>query len=143
MKILDTVKNLFKDKKNETVEFTVRNWNEYSKNIKEWQSLNAKDNWKNAKLKNDKRLYHYSWISKVPVFLVPEPENVYDKYAIAVYIDNYHVGYVPAPFNKEKYKFFKKNNTGVAEVHGGDFKYLDEYDDIIKELSDPIIEVTI
>lgn len=41
------------------------------------------------------KLYGENW-NKVDIEVVPEPENKFDKNAVAVYANDVHVGYIPA-----------------------------------------------
>lgn len=118
----------------------VKTWGQYAENAKEVQSHHCRDNWQDAKYSTEKKTYHYGWLDSIPCEFVPEQNNKYDKNAILVVIDGLPVGYVPKTDNKNVLKFAKKYPYGVAEIHGGDRKYKDEYGDIIKETDTPIIE---
>lgn len=124
------------------LKFEVRTWNEFAKNIRAWQALNAKDQWKAATY-TTKPIYHYSWRSNVPVNFVAEPTNEYDDKAIAVYLDGLHIGYVPHEVNVIYHDVILKTGTALAEIHGGDRKKIDEYGDIVVEKFNPIVEVEI
>lgn len=141
MDFLCAIKNLLKKSKQGSVTFEVRSWGEYLQPIKQYQMIHGRDQWADGQIKSGKRLYHYSWINGVTVVLNPEPKNKYDKYAIAIYLNNEKIGYVPKPINKAFYKQLKKSKVGIAAVHGGDFKYIDEYGDVVKELRDPVVDV--
>ena len=63
--------------------------------------------------------------------LIPEPDNQYDPDAIAVYVDDTHVGYVPSK-KCAKVKRLLDSGTIVyafAEIYGGPFKIIRENDD--------------
>lgn len=63
--------------------------------------------------------------------LIPEPDNQYDPNAIAVYVDDTHVGYVPSK-KCAKVKRLLDSGTVVyifAEIYGGPFKIIRENDD--------------
>lgn len=139
-------KFIFPDNKvqvtNNNLKFEVRTWNEFAENIRAWQALNAKDQWKGAAY-TTKPIYHYAWRSNVPVNFVAEPTNEYDDRAIAVYLDGLHIGYVPHEVNVIYYDVILKTGTALAEIHGGDRKKIDEYGDILVEKFNPIVEVEI
>ena len=122
--------------------FTVRSWGEYNSNIEAWQSKNARDLWVNANY-TEKPIYHYSWENNIPVFFQAEPKNEYDSNAIAVYLEDTKIGYVPRDTNIQYYNFILKKKYGVASIHGGDRKKLDSYGDLIVERFDPIVDVEI
>lgn len=55
----------------------------------------------------------------------------------------HYIYYVPRPINQDNYKKLLKAKPIIADVHGGDSKYLDEYGDLIKDNRDPIVELSI
>lgn len=121
--------------------FKVKTWGIMQQNLNLWQSENARDQWKNAKY-SSKPLYHYSWMrSSDRASLRPEPKNEFDNKAIAVYLDDVKIGYVPSEINEDYHNKLIKNLLITVEVHGGDRKYIDEYGDIVKEKGDAIAEV--
>lgn len=125
------------------ISFKVATWGQHADNIKKWQAEFARDNWANDPEFKDKSIYHYAWKNDVPVRFVPEPENDADDKAVAVYLNSYHIGYVPRPINSQNYSLLISNPFATAQVHGGDRKYKDEYGDVIKKIDDPIVEVLI
>lgn len=141
-----TNKNLQTVQKNKekptNISFHVRTWGEYAQNIETWQSKNAKDLWINAEY-SAKPTYHYSWEDYVPIKFVAEPNNEYDDHAIAVYLDDMQVGYVPRDTNYKYYDILTSLGSTLATVRGGDRKKLDEYGDLIVEKSEPVIDVKI
>ncbi len=125
------------------IKFTVVSWGEYYDNITAWQSENAKDKWVNAEY-SEKHLYHYAWMDNVyDVRLIPEPQNEYDRNAIAVYLSNYKAGYVPSGINIDLLPIIKNSPLTTASVHGGNFKYIDKTGNIVLERRNPVVEITI
>lgn len=153
MGLLDKFTKGYADKRNEAkkhetkpspLKFTIISWGEFAENITKWQNENARDQWINAKY-SSKRLFQYSWETLTEnVRLVPEPNNRHDKNAIAVYLKDSHVGYVPRPVNEQHYKKLIASSELKADIHGGSFKYLDEYGDLIVDKEEsPKIDITI
>lgn len=79
-----------------------------------------------------------------------EPENAHDENAIKILISNnnvdfYHVGYVPTNINTELKKLLHENIELNVEclIHGGKYKTLNDFDEMIKCEKDYYIEITI
>lgn len=147
MGFLDKLSDIVNKCNNEkliSLKFKVRSWDEYTDNISKWQKENTRDQWINAKY-SSKKLFQYSWVSDTEnIILKPEPENKHSKEAIAVYLGIYKVGYVPNPVNKQYYAKLIKSKEIKADIHGGNFKYIDEYGDLIVDKeSNPVIDITI
>lgn len=131
-------KKLFKFNKapkKSNLQFQLQTWGKMEQNITEWMSHNVRDQWKNAKY-TSKRLYRFPRTNDIPVTLKAEKSNKYDSKAILVLIDARPIGYVPRPYNQNNYSKLLKAKNGFAEIHGGDFKYKDNYGDIVKEHGD-------
>lgn len=123
--------------------FAILSWGDSLQNLKNWQRNNARDQWINAKY-SAKKLYHYSWIqNSARASLRAEPTNPHDKKAIALYLDDLHVGYVPREINELYYDHLLSLSNVTVNIHGGDAKYIDETGDLISDKSDPIVEVTV
>lgn len=65
------------------------------------------------------------------VQLIPEPDNLFDKNAIAVYINNVKIGYVPAVITDVIARYMVLPHTVTASIRGGRYKEL-TLDGIIK-----------
>lgn len=72
-------------------------------------------------LQNGARIYEYARELPAPL-LLPEPENLYDPNAIAVYIGGHHVGYVPAPETGDVAPLLKQEHKTSAILSGGPWK---------------------
>lgn len=130
-------------KKPSPIKFKVMSWGEFSKNITRWQKENAKDQWINAR-HSTKKLYRYSWLTDAEnIVFKPEPKNEHDKNAIAVYLGNYQIGYVPRVVNEQYHNKLIKVKRIEAEIHGGDSKYKDEYGDLIVDRNEPVVDITV
>ncbi len=84
------------------------------------------------------------------VLLSLERDNEYDKNAIAIWIKNeiaeFKLGYVPAKINKRIHKLIEDNIDFeyVSYLKGGDYKYLDSFEEkIITKKSDYKLYITI
>lgn len=91
----------------------------------------------NSELKNvleiyDK-IYKYNPLQSSDIKLIPEPENEYDKNAIAVYLKNRKVGYVKRNETEDAAKYMKQNLKPLAKISGGPFKTLDYFDEIVEK----------
>ncbi len=136
------IKLISKSKKSKsftTLSFPVKTWDNYEENIKRWQSKNAKNNWVNAKYR-PKPLYEYEWTDTVVKFIA-EPNNNFDEKAIAVYLDNLQIGYVPREINKIYYKEILQAKKAKASVHGGNRRFLDGSGKVVQQNFGPIVDV--
>lgn len=113
------------------------------KEIEDWLSKNARNQWKNKKF-SQKPIYEFPPVRDITsVSLKKEPSNPYDKNAIAVYIGDNHVGYIPKNLNVEISNRIKYKHSLFASIYGGSSKYLDENGDLIKNDSDYVITLYI
>lgn len=82
-------------------------------------------------LLTEERIWKYSFYpSKVE--LVPEPNNIYDPYAIKVIVDSEHVGYIKKGSCKHLLKVIAEGRLGDVDctIGGGPYKYIyEDYDD--------------
>lgn len=72
---------------------------------------------------NFSKVYRFKY-PKVPVSLIPEPTNQYDKNAIMVYLNDYMIGYVPRNTTAIVSKIYKWKNVLDVSCHisGGEYK---------------------
>lgn len=132
-----------KQNRNGIPSFEVRSWGKHLDNISKWQSENTREQWVNAKF-SSRPLYQYSWASNTGhIRFVPEPENEYSNLAIEVYLDNYKIGYIPDPLNKQYYNKLINAKEIKADIYGGNSKHIDEYGDLITEKRDPIVKIIV
>jgi hypothetical protein len=68
-----------------------------------------------------RRIYEH-YFQEVPAQLVPEPDNEYDKNAIAVYISGIKVGHVPADIARDNRNEILLNQHVTAKLSGGQYK---------------------
>ena len=124
-------------------DFQVKTWGTYLTNLKQYQAKIARKQWHEATY-SKKPLYEYSWETiTTKAALRAEPNNEHDSNAIAVYLENYHIGYVPRVIN-EKYHaaLLARKNKITVELHGGNRKYIDDYGNLIETEDDPMAEVS-
>lgn len=70
---------------------------------------------------NGHRIYEH-YFQDVPAQLVPEPNNEYDKNAIAVYISGIKVGHVPAALARDNRSEILSKRHVTAKLSGGRYK---------------------
>ena len=82
------------------------------------------------------RVYQYD-TEYHPAQLVREPKNEYDPNAIAVYVDNVHIGYIAK--KDQKRIDLERIESAEVEVYGGKFKEIDfdEYEETIRQGETP------
>ena len=70
-----------------------------------------------------KRQYEYFCETKAARLML-EPDNMYDKHAVSVWVDNEKVGYVPAEFSEEAFDAVSSNRILSARVSlsGGNYR---------------------
>ena len=96
--------------------------------------------WKSTKAKlikdgkGDDEIYRFNYINK-PVKLIPEPKNEYDPNAVMVMIAGEKVGYITRNDNKKVNQILKKGDIKYisAYIHGGEYKYIDEDGNLVKD----------
>lgn len=71
-------------------------------------------------------VYEYRLKRGSKVSLVPEPENPHDPNAIAVYVDDVHIGYIPAVDCTEVHQLLSGEHTVSAYVAGGARKWVQD-----------------
>ena len=78
------------------------------------------------------RVYQYD-TEYHPAQLVREPKNEYDPNAIAVYVDDVHIGYIAK--KDQKRIDLEQIESAEVEVYGGKFKEIDfdEYEETIRQ----------
>ncbi|WP_025728471.1 HIRAN domain-containing protein [Atopobacter phocae] len=102
-------------------------FNEVVKKIIEETSFSAFEGMTNKEIEEDGgKIYKHTGYTR-KFRLESEPDNPHDKNAIAVFIDNMHVGYVPKEIAKEIQHLLNERYelSGITELVGGPYK---EYD---------------
>lgn len=79
------------------------------------------------------KIYKYNPMRSQDVKLIREPENIYDKNSIAVYLRNRKVGYVKRNQTEQANKYINQKLKPIARISGGPFKTLDFFDEIVEE----------
>ena len=119
--------------------FEIATWGPYIRNLNDWRHHNSRDQWKDAWF-TTKKLYRYPWTTTT-VTLIAEPDNEHDSMAIAVYLEGYHIGYVPREINEIYHDVLLSKPYALCEIHGGDSKYIDDTNDLVIVKADPIVEI--
>lgn len=85
------------------------------------------------------RVYRYSGFFTNNFNLVRETENEFDKNAVAVYISDFHIGYLSKGEAKNVSKVMDDNTVkvkGMISIIGGTYKEFDYYEDKIISVKD-------
>jgi hypothetical protein len=116
----------------EQIEIKVAGFDHYQRELKKCLHEKNEDYKLSAKAFREEvfeRCYEYEteWLLAE---IVPEPENEHDPNALAVYVDNVRIGYIPKKDQKKVNSVTLIN--AYAEIYGGNFKETDEYDEIVR-----------
>ncbi len=114
----------------------------YKDNISQWLLENSYIQWQDQNY-TKKSIFKFPVVDTDRVFILPEPDNIHDRNAVVVYLDSYKIGYISSQENIEFKKIMKKNPSYIAKITGGDFKYKDEFGDIIKQESNYRINILV
>ena len=130
-----------KDTRRPLISFKIVSRDQHLENLERWQAENDRPQWQGATY-TSKPLYEYSWATNsTSASLRPEPDNPHDNKAIAVYLDNYHIGYVPQRISSRYYDVLIKNPLVTVHVHGGNSRYLDDDGQLVLVKGEPVAEI--
>ncbi len=125
--------------------YPVQSWDIHRDAIK--TVLQQSSAWDNAEawLKTHKRkLYKYKFLD-CPAEIVKEPDNPYDKNALAVVVDGEKIGYISRDDNLNVGELLKKHviESIIATINGGAYKYIDDDGEVAKVNDDFRVKVSI
>lgn len=122
--------------------FRVVTWGEDLERLKQWQADHARYQWHGNY--TEKRTYEYGWTEdNNHGSLRPEPDNTYDPNAVAVYLGNFKIGYVPHEVNAVCHDKLIKQPLITINIYGGRYKYKDTDGEIITCKTDTQADVSI